>query len=330
MVSIAMFNNKGGVGKTTLVCNLAGYLAKVLGKRVLVIDADPQCNSSSYMLEEDDFNRLYYEQAGFTIFDTLNPLYKGKGYATDLHFEKINNFGVDLLVGDPRLSLMEDLLSSDWRDAIAGAPRGLKTTLVFSELLNRCREYDIVFFDMGPSLGSLNRSVLLACDLFLTPTSSDIFSQLAVKNINQVLKQWKNKFKNGIENCEDPQEIEGLKQELNIQFVGFVSQQYTTKTKDGVKKPVKAFDRIIEATERVILEELTIYKNKDISDPDYKLGSIPNFHSVIPMSQMVHKPVFSLKASDGVVGAHFARVHDFEQIIGQIAQKLLFNLEVLS
>ena len=52
MESIAMFNNKGGVGKTTLLCNLAAYLCKARQKKVLVIDADPQCNSTTYALEE--------------------------------------------------------------------------------------------------------------------------------------------------------------------------------------------------------------------------------------------------------------------------------------
>ncbi len=55
MESIAMFNNKGGVGKTTLLCNLAAYLCKARQKKVLVIDADPQCNSTTYALDEDEF-----------------------------------------------------------------------------------------------------------------------------------------------------------------------------------------------------------------------------------------------------------------------------------
>lgn len=62
MKAIAMFNNKGGVGKTTLVCNLAAYLSTEFRKKVLLIDADPQCNSSAYILSEDEFIAAYYKK----------------------------------------------------------------------------------------------------------------------------------------------------------------------------------------------------------------------------------------------------------------------------
>ena len=74
MESIAFFNNKGGVGKTTLLCNLAGYLSRKCGKKILVIDADPQCNTTSYVLEEDNFYSFYFDAKGFTISSLIPPL----------------------------------------------------------------------------------------------------------------------------------------------------------------------------------------------------------------------------------------------------------------
>jgi len=50
MKSLAMFNNKGGVGKTTLTCNLASYIALEFNKRILVVDCDPQCNSTQLIM----------------------------------------------------------------------------------------------------------------------------------------------------------------------------------------------------------------------------------------------------------------------------------------
>ena len=54
MKAIAMFNNKGGVGKTTVLCNLASWLSLNEHKKVLVIDADPQCNTTTYVLDDDE------------------------------------------------------------------------------------------------------------------------------------------------------------------------------------------------------------------------------------------------------------------------------------
>jgi len=325
-----MFNNKGGVGKTTLVCNLVGYLSLKLGKKVLVIDADPQCNTTINVLPEEQFNAFYYEKRAFTIYDILKPLHRGVGYSESLNFYHVENFGVDFLIGDPRLSLMEDLLSNDWKDATSGEPRGLRTTLVFSYLLSQCAEYDYVFFDMGPSLGSLNRSILLACDFFLTPMSLDIFSLLALENIGQTMATWKRRFKQGIENNVDPEALTGLNKEFDIRFLGYVTQQYTAKVVDGVKRPVKAFDEILHRLPEVLKNELIdkVNGNRD-EGIEYELGTIPNLHSLIPISQTAHKPIFNLEYRDGVVGAHFSRVEEFKSTIHYISSRLLENMERL-
>lgn len=329
MKSIAMFNNKGGVGKTTLVCNLASYFAKYIHKRALLIDADPQCNSSTYMLSERDFYSSYYENKSFTIYDLLLPLSRGEGFSKKIKVNSNSDFGIDILVGSPRLAMMEDLLASDWSDVEGGKARGTRTTLVFSEAISRFEEYDFIFFDMGPSLGAINRSILLASDYFITPMSSDIFSLLAVENIGISVVQWAEQFNNGIEKLRkvDPKAIENLKENFSIKFIGYVTQQYTTKTVEGQRIPVKAFEKIIDD----IPEAVKIHLANPINriDMDYELGTIPVFNSVIPMSQNAHKPIFSLSTKDGVVGSHFSKVADFRGIMEEIAHNTLRNIGVI-
>jgi cellulose biosynthesis protein BcsQ len=227
MQSIAFFNNKGGVGKTTLLCNVAAYLAIEMDKKVLVVDADPQCNATQLMLDELKVFELYDNQKSFTIHSIIHPLSIGKGYSETLEPIAVTDYGVDLIPGDPRLALKEDLLSKDWQDAIAGDIRGLRTSFLFSQLLDRCQDYDFVLFDMGPSLGSINRAVLLACDFFVSPMSIDIFSLRAIENISTALLEWKKRLSHGLSQVE-----ESLKSDVpsgaafDIMFAGYVAQQY--------------------------------------------------------------------------------------------------------
>jgi cellulose biosynthesis protein BcsQ len=130
--SVAFFNNKGGVGKTTLLCNVAACIALHFKKTVCVVDADPQCNSTQYFFNDEVVEKLYSDDNSFTIFKVLEPLSLGEGYNQVLSVKQVPCFGVDVLPGDPRLALTEDLLARDWGDAKGGDLRGIRTSLVFS------------------------------------------------------------------------------------------------------------------------------------------------------------------------------------------------------
>ena len=131
MLSIAMFNNKGGVGKTTLLCNLASYLQKDCGKKVLVVDADPQCNSTTYALDEDSFYDVYYEPKLFTISDLIPPLKRGRGFIDKFDAIHSNGFGFNLVPGNPALATWEDFLSSDWGDVAKAEIRSAQICCLF-------------------------------------------------------------------------------------------------------------------------------------------------------------------------------------------------------
>ena len=326
MQSIAVFNNKGGVGKTTLLCNLAAHLALRHNKRVLVIDADPQCNATQSIFTDETIEDFYTKNA-FTIYSIVRPLSQGRGFTKTLDVQRSKEFGLDVLVGDPNLGLTEDLLATDWVQGAAGDVRGLRTTLLFSHLLQKCQDYDFVFFDMGPSLGSINRAVLLSCDYFVTPMSLDIFSLKAIENIAKSLNGWKTKYENGLKSVRDPaEELEVIDPTWNLKFLGYVTQQYTFKRDtNGKARPVKAFDKIMKRVPSIVEENLP---TGQLSTNELDLGSIPTLHSLVPMSQTSRKPIFELQAKDGVVGAHFSKVREFERTIEGVSRRFLDNLEV--
>lgn len=333
MKAIAVFNNKGGVGKTTLVCNLAGFLAKKRNLNILVIDADPQCNTTTYALDEEQFFDVYYEPKCFTIESIIPPLEDGSGYLQEYTVTKSNHFGFDLIPGNPRFAACEDFLASEWKDVKSADLRGIKSTMLFIHFLTLCNQYDYVFFDMGPSLGAINRSILLASDYFVTPMSSDVFSLLALGNIGDSITTWGSLFNKGIQglSANKRESINGLKQQFTLKFLGYVEQQYISKTIGGTARAVRAYDEILKKIPAEIDEKIILPINGDDSGlVDYKIGSIPNYYSLVPMSQTAHKPIFDLTNNDGVVGAHYQKVRDFSDLMNTISNRILENVGALN
>ncbi|MFG0255614.1 MAG: ParA family protein, partial [Rhodopirellula sp. JB053] len=180
MKSICFFNNKGGVGKTTLVANVAAFLATMRERRVLVVDADPQCNATQLILGDRYVTKLYGRKSRastsrkpmppLTLYDILRPIAIGDSSITEpaMAQAKENRFGVDLLPGDPRVALLEDKLSQAWLELSGGDIGGARQTNWNGQLISHIEEsYDFIFYDVGPSLGALNRSVLLGADYFV-------------------------------------------------------------------------------------------------------------------------------------------------------------------
>jgi hypothetical protein len=59
------------------------------------------------------------------------------------------------------------------------------------------------------------------------------------------------------------------------------------------------------------------------------IGTIPTLHSLIPLSQTSRRPIFALRAVDGVVGAHFAKVSEYQETIDSIVSRIIENVEAL-
>jgi cellulose biosynthesis protein BcsQ len=344
MKSVCFFNNKGGVGKTTLACNIASYIGSKLGFRVLIVDADPQCNSTQLIIEPDELARIYQPRKAKTpspaqtLFDVLKPIAQGDSSIADNITPLLgsrNRFKIDLIPGHPRVATLEDQLSQAWVNFGGGDLGGARKTNWNSELTTVLDErYDLAFFDVGPSLGALNRSVLVGVDYFVTPMGCDIFSLAGVENISIWLTEWLRLYERAVELCEENEEKWGnnipqhVKREQGriARFAGFTVQQYITKSIGGERRATKAYETILEKIPGSITKELKPYIKEGINDRDLRLGDVPSMFSLVPLAQNANSPIHGLESADGLVGTQYTQKSSYMEFIENVARNLLRNL----
>lgn len=313
--TLAFFNNKGGVGKTTLACNFAAYLA-TQGERTLILDLDPQCNSTQLVLTDDQWADIYEDvetSDAKTIMGPLTPIRSGDSTVdvSDLPIVQAERFGVDVLPGHPSLSIIEDSLGTSWAEFGGGGAGGARRTAWLRALRDHLEDdYDVIVVDASPSLGAINRAALIGSDYFMTPMSADLFSLYALDNIAVWLHRWLKVYANAHRSALPELEATGygelLPAELPISegFVGYTVQQYVSRASGGEVRRVKAYDQhrseIPRHAEQLV--ELSTFDSQKL-----ELGTVPNMFSMIPLAQSVHAPIMSLEPSDGVRGAQVSQ-----------------------
>ena len=178
-VRIALFNHKGGVGKTTLTANIAFALAE-MGKSVLLVDSDPQCHLTSYLLPDGQVRELLEGSSGGdgqTIWTAVSPVLNNTGPGRLIEPTKVGN--LKLVPGDIKLTEFEDFLYGAWADSLKrrlGALRAITTISALVAEIHRQSPFDYVFYDTGSNIGPLNRVLLLDACYFIVPVTCDLFS----------------------------------------------------------------------------------------------------------------------------------------------------------
>jgi cellulose biosynthesis protein BcsQ len=191
---ISVFNHKGGVGKTTLTVNIA-YAMIDLGKKVLLVDSDPQANLTSYLIEDSVVDALLDESdgpTGGTVWSALRPVVDGVGEFRVIPPVEVYS-GLYLMPGDIRLAEFEEQLSTFWSECLQRRIRGFRGTCALSSLVNRVAmeiDADVILYDTGPNIGALNRVILLDSDFFAIPAAADLFSVRATKTLGHALAGW--------------------------------------------------------------------------------------------------------------------------------------------
>ena len=220
MKSIAVFNNKGGVGKTTLTYHL-GYALAELGHKTLLVDLDPQSNLTLFGLDSEKLHDIWQVENEFiddfvqarderslpefkdiacdvrSIHFLLKPTEDGtdtpKFFAERLKLHK--NLG--MIPGRLSIHTYEDKIASRWSEVYRGDPLAIRTVTQirnFCEMYAENYSYDYVVIDTSPSLGILNKVIISTVDGFLIPCMPDMFSLYGIQNIGKSLKDWKRDF----------------------------------------------------------------------------------------------------------------------------------------
>ncbi len=165
---IAVANQKGGCGKTITAINLAAGLS-MQGKRVLLVDMDPQGHASLGL-------NVRSEDLGFSMYDLIRGLERTDIILDDIILPVQEN--LDLAPSNILLASVEQELTG-WADRYQRLAKGLKTT---------SKEYDFIIIDCPPHLGVLTLNALFAAQSVLVPIDASFFSLHGVTKLFQTME----------------------------------------------------------------------------------------------------------------------------------------------
>jgi len=337
---IAMFNNKGGVSKTTTTFNLGWMLAE-RGHRVLLVDADPQCNLTGMVLdltEEGSLDSFYAENPGRNIRDALEPAFASRPKAVEA-VQCVPIDGRDNLYLIPgHVGLAEDEVSLGVAQQLSETLQPLKNLpgsfRYLFDITAEAYEADFVLVDLSPGLGAINQNLVATADYFVMPASPDVFSLMAVESLARVLPRW-HKWAIGAAGLDALSKADYPFPAPDLKFLGTIVQRYRLRSGSATEGFQEFFDALDGAIEDTLVPALKasnlmlpdeMYADADVEGA-YRLASVPDFNSLIADSQRVRKPVFALEKSDtGKQGfvweAQERSIQKFREIFTLMAERI--------
>jgi chromosome partitioning protein len=304
MKTLAFFNNQGGVGKTSLVYHLAWMFADH-GVKTLAVDLDPQANLTAMFLDEERLEDLWPddEHPG-TVYGAIRPILRGIGDIAQPGVERINK-NLGLIPGDLGLSRFEDKLSDAWLRCHNRDESAFRTMTAFHRLVHRGAEWGagLALIDVGPNLGAINRSALIASDQVCLPLAPDLFSLQSLKNLGPTLREWRSVWTELLTKA--PPNLPMPKGAM--QPVGYIVMQHGIPDSRPVKSYKRWMERIPVVYREAVLDE-TIKSLPLVAQDPYCLSLLKHYRSLMPMAVEARKPIFFLKSADGAIGAHIEAV----------------------
>jgi chromosome partitioning protein len=311
---VTLYNHKGGVSKTTTTFNLAHFLADA-GYKVLVIDADPQCNCTELMMaeqlskadEEEAASGKPVDLPGSTLLQVLRPRIDGSvsEVSIDVGIEVKINKNLFLVRGDVDLSSIEDDLSEAHQQRHSSKTHDKRTygaIYDFVQRLSSDRNYDYVIFDVGPSSGALTRACFLVCDGFFVQTMPDRFNVQAIGTLANILNRW----------VTENAQIVGPFQELGLpvpfgapKFLGLIISNF--KMYRDVPRPSYKYwmEQLPEAVNNKLIPSLKVLQDTvdaclvpDENPLNWVVAQIPDFQGLGPIMQENGKAIFQIEQND--------------------------------
>lgn len=339
---LTFFNNKGGVGKTSLVYHLAWMLAE-MDYRVLACDLDPQSNLTAAFLDEESLERLWSSDnrsSVRTVKQCLQPLAR----VSDIHPtepEQVTD-ALRLVPGDLALTGFEDTLPEQWPHALGSNSdalfRSFRILTAFFTLMQggaKKMEADIILADVGPNLGAINRSALIASDYIIVPLGADLFSLQGLRNLGPTLRRWRQDWGKRREHWEQWEQWEQGEQpdfllpQGAMRPIGYVVQQYGVR----LGRPVQAYDKWVnrmpeEYARQLLGKRSGPYAKTPADDEHNALATMKHYRSLVPMAQEARKPIFNLSPADGAIGSHAAAAADAYDDFKRLAEKIVKRIQI--
>ncbi|RWR26364.1 ParA family protein [Sinirhodobacter populi] len=318
MKILTIFNNKGGVGKTTLTYHLSHAFAE-MGQRVLLVDLDPQCNLTITALEMEQIHDIWAPEDPYmddfgaasnnidemvksprSIHFLLKPTEDGKDDIEDLPPPIQLAENLDIIPGRLTLHRFEAKVSERWNSVYSGDPLAIRTITNIRKYAHQYAEmygYDVVVFDTSPSLGALNKNILTLADAFLIPCTPDLFSVYGIRNIGQSLDEWSKQF-DTVFNVISTTKREQFPDHF-VKLIGFTI--YNAKKYDGpnndlqLAKAHQHYAAQIPDTIRNFISQDVSLPFDDILDESIGGNSVIHTHNTFPsMAQRYHVPMWEI------------------------------------
>ncbi|MFY9270077.1 MAG: AAA family ATPase [Candidatus Manganitrophaceae bacterium] len=321
---LTFFNNKGGVGKTSLVYHLA-WMFSEMNKRIVAIDLDPQANLTSAFLPEEELEILWdldnKSSGADTIFQCVRPLTE----VGDIHppqTKRINS-RLHLVPGDLALAGFEDFLSQEWPNSLGSSNlyrpfRVLSAFWQVAQLAAQQHSADLILADVGPNLGAINRSALIGSDHVVIPLAADLYSLQGLRNLGPTLRVWRSDWEKRVANWTAPTYALPVGA---MQPAGYVVQQHIER----LSRPVKAYNKWAARIPSIYRTSIlgTQAENIPLESDPHCLARLKHYRSLVPMAQEVRKPIFHLTVADGAIGSHSYAVADARKDFTALAQTIL-------